>query len=186
MVDEWSRRLGERRQPSRGGVVGRNQDFKTVALTEVNAHIRELADESPSHDLKWEFFCECGHRDCKAQLVLSIEEYTSIRDRDEAVLAPGHLVNQSARSRRLREEAQALRAQAAHQLRRAKRIEALREEAAHASLRNGARVWVNGSRATFREHVSGGRQAARVHLDGESGTRVIPLSHLRTAPPRRG
>lgn len=153
-----------------------------VALTEVNVHILELAVDAPSHELAWEFFCECGGRDCYEQVVLTIEEYTAVRRRGEAVLAAGHRLNPSARARRLREEALALRAQAEHQLTRARRAESLRHDAAVALLRAGARVWVNGRPATFRAHMPGGR-AARVHFDGERGARVVALARLSTQPP---
>jgi hypothetical protein len=101
--------------------VGNERAFKTVALTEVNAHILDAARDSISEEQVWEFFCECGDPDCHAHVMLDLDEYVALHDRDQPVLASGHRLSQKERARRLREEAEALRAQAAHQVRRARR-----------------------------------------------------------------
>jgi hypothetical protein len=95
--------------------------FKTVALTEVNEHILDAARDSVSEDTRWEFFCECGHPGCHEHVMLELDRYTALHDQGRAVLAPGHQLSQKERARRLREESEALRAQAAHQIKRARR-----------------------------------------------------------------
>jgi hypothetical protein len=100
-------------------VVDADQTFKTVALTDVNTHIREVACESISEEQEWEFFCECGEPDCRAQVMLTLERYSMLHDHRQAVLAPGHVLSQVERARRLATEAEALRRQARHQLERA-------------------------------------------------------------------
>jgi hypothetical protein len=162
--------------------VGRNQDFKTMALTAVNARIVKLAEDSPPGEPAWEFYCECGRPECHEQVKLSREKYNAIRDDGRAILAAGHQVNQSARARRLVEEARALRAQADNQIKRANRNTSLADDVAIASLRAGAQVWVKGRAATFREHIPHA-QAARVHFEDEEGTRVVSLAHIKYAPP---
>lgn len=95
---------------------------KGKLLAQVNASIRELAGGSESAAPgQWEFFCECGADDCHERVLLTLEAYSAIHDGGFAILSPGHRVHQGARAARLRHEAQALRAQAEHQLRRARR-----------------------------------------------------------------
>ena len=96
-------------------------DFKTAALTDVNAHIAEMAAETPSDETAWLFFCECGDPDCQQQVELSFESYVGVRIDRRPILARGHRVNPSTRAKRLVEESQALRAQAELQLKRAKK-----------------------------------------------------------------
>jgi hypothetical protein len=161
--------------------MARQQDFKTVALTEVNVHILELAAESVSAESRWEFFCECGRRDCTEQVALTLGQYVATRECGTAVLAAGHSPNQSARARELRQDAQVLVAQAKHQNRRAGENVSHARALLLASLRAGERVWVNGRPATFREHLP--QQAARVHFDGEDGSRVVLISRVTTRQP---
>lgn len=97
------------------------RDFKTLALTEVNQHILDAARESISDHPEWEFFCECGRRDCYEHVMLSLDSYIRLHDGGGAVLAPKHRLSQIERARRLGEEANALRAQAKHQLKRAQK-----------------------------------------------------------------
>ena len=94
---------------------------KMVVLTEVNAHILEVATESVAVDEEWEFFCECGHPGCASQVGLTADAYELLRVAGGAILAPGHRFDARARSRALRDEALALRAQALHQVRRARK-----------------------------------------------------------------
>jgi predicted DNA-binding protein (UPF0251 family) len=70
---------------------------------------------------EWEFMCECGHDSCQETVFLTLDEFEALRDSRGAVLAEGHEVSQVARARLLRSAAQALRAQAEHQVRRAKK-----------------------------------------------------------------
>ncbi len=97
-----------------------SQVSKLLALTDANHLIRELASASTEGDRVWRFFCECGRADCQAQVTLTLAQYESMMDDQEAILAIGHLVDQKERARVLREHAQALRAQAQLQMNRAK------------------------------------------------------------------
>lgn len=101
--------------------MGKRDATKGQLLAQVNVSIRDLAVGSESAPAEWEFFCECGDPDCHEQVLLTLESFGAIHDQGFAVLAAGHRVNQPARAARLRREAQALRAQAEHQLRRARR-----------------------------------------------------------------
>jgi predicted DNA-binding protein (UPF0251 family) len=73
----------------------------------------------------WDFLCECGADDCTEWVTLPVSEFEALREADEPILAPGHVAHPVRKSRRnaqrLVEEAKALRAQAAVQLKRAAR-----------------------------------------------------------------
>jgi hypothetical protein len=73
----------------------------------------------------WDFLCECGAAECKEWVTMAVSEYTQLQRRRIPILAPGHSLDQVQRTRRMArrrvEEAQALRAQAEHQLKRARR-----------------------------------------------------------------
>jgi hypothetical protein len=103
--------------------VNRDPVLKTFLLTEVNHHIRDLAADADwdAGDPEWEFFCECGRRDCHEQVKLTLDAYVALGDGNRPVLAPGHRLSQVERARRLREETQALLAQAEQQVKRAQR-----------------------------------------------------------------
>lgn len=88
-------------------------------LTEVNRTILEAASESPSEEMEWEFFCECGRDDCHEQVTLALDSCLALRAREGAVLARGHRRSEIQRARRLVADAQALRHQAQHQVNRA-------------------------------------------------------------------
>lgn len=94
---------------------------KTAALTKVNGHVLSVACELVADDQQWAFFCECGRPDCREYVNLTLAAYSSIRDGGGAVLARGHRLSQVERARRLRDEAEALRRQAEHQVKRARR-----------------------------------------------------------------
>src|SRR5689334_21540298 len=99
-----------------------SQASKLLALTEVNQHILEVAVEAHYYGTaEWEFFCECGRPGCHTQVVLTVAEYEELIKAGAAVLADGHRIDERERSRVLREQAQALQAQARHQVRRAQR-----------------------------------------------------------------
>jgi hypothetical protein len=87
----------------------------------VNAEIRAVAARSAESTLQWEFLCECGRPDCSGRVLLTLAEYEAIRDGGAGVLAAGHRRSQTARAKRLRGEASALKAQAKHQLDRARK-----------------------------------------------------------------
>lgn len=102
---------------------------KTAMLTEVNRSILEAASESPSEELTWEFFCECGRDECREQVTLDLDAYLALRARHGAVLAPGHRVSEIQRARSLVADAHVLRSQAKHQVDRAmKNLRRLRHE----------------------------------------------------------
>jgi hypothetical protein len=75
-----------------------------------------------SYEQEWEFFCECGRDDCQERLKLTLDAYVALYDSGRAVLAEGHQLSQVERARRLRDDAEALRRQAEHQVRRVKKI----------------------------------------------------------------
>ena len=62
-------------------------------LHEVNAHVHEAARRfegtGPEHD-HWEFTCECGARDCRVVVTLTLAEYEALGAAGRPVLAPGH------------------------------------------------------------------------------------------------
>jgi multidrug efflux pump subunit AcrA (membrane-fusion protein) len=99
--------------------VERDQASRTLALTEVNTGILEAARASVSQEPDWEFLCECGRPDCHEHVTLTPDKYTALRESGRPVLARGHRLSQVERARRLQADAEALRRQAQHQLRRA-------------------------------------------------------------------
>lgn len=74
---------------------GENQDsaVEQDVLLEVNAHVHEAARRfegvEPGAD-RWDFTCECGARDCRATVSLTLAEYEELRTAEQRVLAPGH------------------------------------------------------------------------------------------------
>jgi hypothetical protein len=94
---------------------------KTAVLSEVNQRVLEAALDSITEEQEWEFFCECGNADCHQHVKLTVHAYSVLHDGGRAVLAAGHGLSPFERARRLREDADALRRQAEHQVRRAKR-----------------------------------------------------------------
>lgn len=89
------------------------------AATLVNEAILCQVRESPEGELEWEFLCECDQAHCHEHVLLTLDAYIALHDHGEVVLADGHRLSQLARARRLRAEAEALRRQAVHQLKRA-------------------------------------------------------------------
>jgi hypothetical protein len=61
-------------------LVAKDPAFKTQALTEVNRHILDAARDSVSGEQEWEFFCECGGRDCNEHVKLTIDAYVALHD----------------------------------------------------------------------------------------------------------
>jgi hypothetical protein len=104
-------------------MMGDEREFKSAALTEVNRHIGEVAEESVARGEDWEFFCECGKGDCYEHVLLSLDAYLAARADGGAVLAPGHSLSHAELARRqaqqLRNDSQALRAEATQAARRA-------------------------------------------------------------------
>lgn len=103
------------------GVVEKDSVLKTYVLTYVNGHIAEFAAGQETDPLEWDFFCECGRRDCDEQVRLTRAAYLALHEAERPVLAPRHRLNQAERAKRLAEEARALRAQAEQQIARARR-----------------------------------------------------------------
>ena len=72
------------------------------------------------------FVCECGMPGCYEPVLLDQDEYEALRASGDYILAPGHHVSHAEHVRRvarkLREDAQALVAQAEHQQRRLRRL----------------------------------------------------------------
>ena len=100
----------------------------SAARTEVNRHLRMAVkrfDVSVEEADTWDFLCECGAADCTEWVTLPVSEFEKLRQADEPILAPGHVTHSAPRTRRnaqrLVEEAKALQAQAALQLKRAAR-----------------------------------------------------------------
>jgi hypothetical protein len=71
----------------------------------------------------WEFVCECERPDCNERVILSPAEFEGIKARRDLVVAPGHEESAAMRARRIAhalcDEAEALHAQAQHQIKRA-------------------------------------------------------------------
>src|SRR5581483_12153484 len=99
---------------------------KREILRDVNGRIHEIATGlSGTSGVNWDFVCECGQPDCAETVTLASAAYSTLRDRSESILAPGHSASPGAQTRRvargLREETEALRAQARQQAHRAAR-----------------------------------------------------------------
>ena len=94
---------------------------KVEALAEVNENILRSVRDSAEGSLEWEFFCECGEKNCHERVFLTLEAYIGVHDHGGIVLAEGHRPSQVGRARRLRDDAEALKRQAAHQIKRALR-----------------------------------------------------------------
>lgn len=113
--------MGETSKREQGTKRRGRRTLKTATLAEVNQGILSVAQDSIDEEQDWEFFCECGHKDCHEYVSLTLEAYAAIHDGGGAVLAEGHRLSQVERARRLREDAEALRRQAEHQIKRAKK-----------------------------------------------------------------
>jgi hypothetical protein len=87
-----------------------------ATLAEVNAHIRDFADESRADEVEWEFFCECGRAECRERITLTLHAFVGLHEGGRAVLAPGHRPESGERARRLQADAEARRRPAEQQL----------------------------------------------------------------------
>jgi hypothetical protein len=109
---------------------------RSAERTEVNRNIRRAVErfEAPAlaGNETWDFLCECGDEDCGQWVTLTLKGYEALLRADEPVLAPGHALSRNQRARRkarkLVDDAQALRAQAEVQHKRALDRNAGREE----------------------------------------------------------
>ena len=86
--------------------------------TEANRHVLRVVRDLADGEQEWEFFCECGHKDCDEPVFLTLDAYVELREQGGVVLADGHQLSQAERARGLRADAEALRREATHQVRR--------------------------------------------------------------------
>ena len=99
------------------------------APVEVNALIRDFLAQTVAPDDRsvWEFVCECGQPGCREHVTLTLARYDQAQDDREPLVARGHLRARARAARRwsaeVRAEAQALRAQARHRIRRTEDLE---------------------------------------------------------------
>ena len=94
---------------------------RIAAAALVNEAILRHVQDSQYGELEWEFLCECGEEDCHEHVFLTLDDYIELHDSGEAVLGGGHRLSQIGRARRLHAEAEALRRQALHQVKRAQK-----------------------------------------------------------------
>ena len=82
-------------------------------------------DLSESDGETWAFLCECGDEGCQEWVTLPVPSYEALQRANEPILAPGHTLSATQKtrrtSRRLVDDAKALEAQADLQVSRAKR-----------------------------------------------------------------
>jgi hypothetical protein len=95
------------------------------APVEVNELLRDVARRVAEDDRsEWEFLCECGQPGCVEHVSMPLALYDKALHECEAVAARGHLRARALAARRwsakLRADAQAVRAQAQHQTKRAR------------------------------------------------------------------
>jgi hypothetical protein len=58
---------------------------------EVNERVEDIAVELGDEEGGYEYFCECANKDCTFRLVLSVDEYESVRsDPKQFVVLPDH------------------------------------------------------------------------------------------------
>jgi hypothetical protein len=88
----------------------------------VNQHLLRSVRDSLDGEHEWEFRCECSEVSCDEFVFLTLDAFIELRDAGGEVLADGHRPNHVGRARRIRSEAEALRRQAIHQVKRAKRL----------------------------------------------------------------
>lgn len=105
--------------------MGAERSDRSREIAEVNAIVPRLAAQQVRPRGEWLFMCECGDLACHTRVLLTLPEYEALRAARKPVLAKGHYVTHAEIVRRgaraLVDDARALRAQAAHQLRRARR-----------------------------------------------------------------
>jgi hypothetical protein len=98
-----------------------------TAAAEANERIRHWARKVAADERSvWEFACECGQPLCSQRVNMTLARYDSARHTNAAVLAHGHISARAQAARswsvELRAEAQAVRSQAEHQIRRMERL----------------------------------------------------------------
>ena len=110
------------------------QTESSATRRELNRNVRMAVkrfDLSGLDDEAWDFLCECGADDCQDWVTLRLAQYEALQRVEEPILAPGHTLSRAQRSRRRArrqlDDAQALLAEAEHQVTRARRNLADRE-----------------------------------------------------------
>lgn len=111
------------------GVVGVVAGQSLVAKNQV---VRDWAREvAPDDRSRWEFVCECGDPDCAEHVKLTLDLYDRLRQNEQPILAPGHILDRARAARgwarEVRAEARAVHNQAQQQVRRSDRLGRLRE-----------------------------------------------------------
>jgi hypothetical protein len=108
--------------------VGDRQSESSAAFVELIRQMRMAAQRSDTSENEaetWSFLCECGDDSCREWVTLPVSGYEALQRADQPILAPGHSLSASERTRRqarrLRDDAKALRAQAEQQTKRAKK-----------------------------------------------------------------
>jgi hypothetical protein len=94
-------------------------ETRAATLAAANVHIYRNVRDADDGKQQWDFVCECGQDECHEQVLLSVEEFAALRSAGNSVLAPGHVPSQLARAEVLIANAEALRRQAQHQVKRA-------------------------------------------------------------------
>jgi hypothetical protein len=102
---------------------------RSADRTEVNRNIRmavkRFAAPTLDGEESWDFLCECDADACGQWVTLTLKRYEALLRADEPILAPGHEVSRGRlarrRSRKLVDDAHALRSQAEVQQKRAGR-----------------------------------------------------------------
>ena len=64
-------------------------ESQSPAWTDAACAAGRFEDAEPGPD-PWGFTCECGARDCRAPVSLTLAAYDALRQADRPLLAPGH------------------------------------------------------------------------------------------------
>lgn len=107
--------------PPEGTARNERLPVKTLRMAQLNRQMLLHVRDRLERDKEWKFFCECGQEDCCEWVFLTLDAYVALHDGGGAVLAQGHRLSQVERAHRLGADAEALRRQADHQVRRARR-----------------------------------------------------------------
>jgi hypothetical protein len=108
--------------------VAEQRQGRSAERAEVNRNVRMAVKRFDAPDLAdetWDFLCECGADQCKEWVTLTLTKYEELLQAEEPILVPGHRLTRSERARRrsrkLADDAHALRAQSDVQQKRAGR-----------------------------------------------------------------
>lgn len=105
-----------------------NRSDSSATRKELNRQMRMAVkrfDLSESDGEAWAFLCECGDNGCQEWVTLPVTSYEALQRADQPILAPGHTLSDTQKTRRKSrrpvDDATALEAQADVQVKRAKR-----------------------------------------------------------------